>query len=122
MSLLDGELPDAERRVLEVHLHECPECHTEYSRFEKLALLTGKVSLPSPGGAVWQNYYRGVCGKMERRARWAYWLTGGAVLVCAANLLFFSAPASALTIGVGAVALIAGVGMLWMTYYCNCKP
>jgi len=121
MGLLDGELSDAERRDVELHLMECPDCRTEYREFQKLAHLTSSLRFPEPNPEVWDHYYEGVCRRMRGITSWGVWGALSIALLGAANFLFFALPASALTIALGVVCLLCGAGILWATFACNCS-
>ncbi len=120
MGLLDNEIPEAERRDVELHLHECPDCQAEYREFQRLASLTNSLKFPEPSAEVWDHYYDGVCRRMRRVGPWFMWGGISVALLLAAQVLFFLVPASPITIGTGVVALIVGALLLWTTFACNC--
>lgn len=61
----DGELPDADRTRVEIHLHGCPECVrllTDLVRADKVA------GVPDPGPGYWDRFNARVADRIERNA------------------------------------------------------
>jgi anti-sigma factor RsiW len=121
MLLADGELADPDRAETQEHLRVCPECLKEYQQLTRLGDLVCHHSFREPRGEFWGAYYRGVCGKMSRRARYHYWALASFSLVAAGNLMFLSFPDSIPGFALGAVANLSGICLLWLSYFCNCK-
>ncbi|MCX7624775.1 MAG: zf-HC2 domain-containing protein [Candidatus Sumerlaeaceae bacterium] len=120
MGLLDNELSDRERRDVELHLQECPDCQAEYREFERLARLTSSLKFPEPKQEVWDHYYEGVCQRMRGVASWGVWGAVSIALLALANVLFFALPFSPWTVGAGIACLVSGAVILWATFACNC--
>jgi anti-sigma factor RsiW len=120
MALIDGELPDSERDGVETHVRTCPHCHHEYERFEQLNHLTHLCSFPSPPDFSLQNYYRGVCRKLESQASWLYWSAASLVLVLSGSLMFFGFSHNTIAIMLGTIAIGFGAALMWLSYFCNC--
>ncbi len=123
MALADNELPDGERQTIESQLSQDPELRSEFEKFQRLnslLLRTPPFPTPNPRPEQWNAYYRGVCRKMESRASWVYWVGSAMASALAGSLLIGSFPNNALAVGLGISCLVAGGGLLWMSYYCNC--
>jgi TolA-binding protein len=61
----DGELPDADRARVEIHLHGCPECCgllADLVRADKVA------DVPDPGPGYWNRFNARVADRIEREA------------------------------------------------------
>jgi hypothetical protein len=61
----DGELPDADRTRVEIHLHGCPECVrllTDLVRADEVA------GVPDPGASYWDRFNARVADRIERNA------------------------------------------------------
>jgi len=121
MALLDNELPESERHNVMLHLQECHECRTEYEELRNLVGQLNTLRFPAPKPEFWDDYYQGVCERMQRSARWGIWGAAAVGLLILANVLFFAFPASGLCITLGSLALVSGAATLWLTYYCNCS-
>ncbi len=76
---LDEEVTPAERRLVEQHLNECPDCRHQLERFESLVTLLSQTPVePAP-----PNFVRGVARRIEepggsRRLRWRPWMSAAA--------------------------------------------
>lgn len=121
MGLVDNELSDQERRDVELHLLECPDCKAEYEQFRQLVHLTNSLEFPQPHPMIWDHYYEGVCRRMHRAASWGLWGGLSVGLLGLANVLFFVVPTSSLTIAAGMAALTIGAILLWSTFACQCS-
>jgi anti-sigma factor RsiW len=121
MALVDGELPEEERNGIESHVRTCPHCHHEYERFEQLNHLTHRCSFSTPPEIPWQDYYRGVCRKMESRASWVYWSAASLALVFSGSLMFLGFSHNMLAVLLGMTAIGFGAALLWLSYFCSCS-
>lgn len=116
MALLDGEIEEAQKRLLKRHLQSCYACAKELEEFRQLKELTEGVTLMEPESRIWQEYWSRVYNRIERAL--------GAVLlaVSAAALLIFAGfklveglikdPSLALSLKVAILAGIAGFVLL----------
>jgi len=121
MLLVDNELPDSEKADIEEHLRICPECLKQFQEFRRLSITCGGLA-PRAGAAInWSDYYQAVCRKMHRQTSYRNWALASLGLVLAGNLMFYSFPGSIPGYALGTCAILAGIGMLWMSYFCNCK-
>lgn len=124
MKLVDNELQEVERRDVEVHLLECPDCKAEYETYRKLAQETTQTLhqfLPRPSEEVWDHYYDGVCRRMRSAASWTIWGAVAVFLIVVANVLFLAGGTASLTVGLGVASLLVGVALMWATFACNCR-
>ena len=122
MALLDGEVTETEKLQIEDHLHECISCYTEYTNQRDIHELTTSAVLAAlPGDYSWDDYYPGVCNKMEHGASWAAWSVVSLLLLLAGYLMIFGFRENALAMFVGAIALAAGAGLMFVSYFCNCS-
>ncbi len=124
MKLIDNELQEAERRDVEIHILECPDCKAEYETYRKLAQETTQTLqefLPHPSEEVWEHYYESVCRRMRRAASWTVWGAVAVLLIIVANVLFLASSPTPLTVGLGVAVLVAGVTVMWATFACNCR-
>ncbi|MGI8906289.1 MAG: anti-sigma factor family protein [Candidatus Sumerlaeaceae bacterium] len=120
MALIDGELPDNERDGVESHVRTCPHCNHEFERFEQLNHLTHRCSFTSPPDFSFQNYYRGVCRKLESQASWLHWSAASFLLVLSGTLMFFGFSHNPLAVLLGTIAMGFGAALLWLSYFCSC--
>lgn len=120
MALLDDELPEPEKKEIQNHLHCCSHCSSEYHHYRELLQLTDHLPPPPPQDFSWQNYWGGVCQKMETRATWPNWMAGSLALVLVGNLMLFGFPRNFLAHTLAVITLMAGVCLLWMSHFCNC--
>lgn len=121
MALLDGEIAENERAVVERHVRTCPHCHNEFDRFQRLNSLTDQVHFSEPREATWVYYYSGVCRKIEVGGGWALWSAGALLLVMTGSLMLFGFNNCPLAATLGVIAMMSGVALLWLSYFCNCK-
>ncbi len=121
MALLDGEVEEKDRAGIESHVLICPECRCELDRFERLNRLTDGIRFSAPGDLVWEHYYSGVCRKLEAAGGWVVWSAGSLLLVATGSLMLFGFSQCALATLLGVISMTAGIGLLWLSYFCNCK-
>lgn len=82
--LMDGELTADERRELEAHGRECPECAEEIrAAFEMKALFEEtlpEVDVPLAAQAKWRGAVR-EAAKQDRKKKWTRWIGSAAAAV-----------------------------------------
>ncbi|MBX7246884.1 MAG: zf-HC2 domain-containing protein [Candidatus Sumerlaeaceae bacterium] len=121
MAFLDGELDEELCQQVRAHIENCPACRRDFQKFASLSSLTHQVKFSEPRDRVWDYYYRGVCHKMAGRSGLQYWALGSLTMVMVGNLMLFAFSHNLLGLTLGVVAIMAGLSMLWMSYFCNCK-
>ncbi len=62
---LEGELDDAQRKQVELHLASCEDCRTEFSLLRRVA----EQPVPDPGEAFWATMPERVAQDVRRRKR-----------------------------------------------------
>lgn len=121
MALLDGEIEEPQRAVVEYHVQTCPHCRCEYARFQQLTALTSRVHFRSPEQTIWTLYYSCVCHKIALSGGWVLWSAGALLLILTGMLMMFGFSACPLATVLGAISMSAGLSLLWLSYFCNCK-
>lgn len=121
MLLVDDELPDSEKADIEEHLRICPECLKQFQEFRSLSVTCGGLAPGADAAINWSGYYQAVCHKMHRGTNYRNWALASFGLVLAGNLMFYGFPGSVPGIALGTGTILAGICMLWMSYFCNCK-
>jgi len=56
-SYYDGELDEQNKRTLQRHLDECPDCRKEFEEMGKLEEVMSKMELKKAPKEVWQIYW-----------------------------------------------------------------
>jgi predicted anti-sigma-YlaC factor YlaD len=79
-SYYDKELDEAQRKVVEKHLEECPECRREFEEMGKFEDVMSKMKLKKPAKDVWRLYWTSVYNRLERRIGWIL-LSVGAMII-----------------------------------------
>ena len=120
MAFVDNELPESEQDSIKSDLERSPELRAECDRMRALASLLSCPPYPQPRPDIWNNYYRGVCRKMESGAGWGYWAAAALASTAAGSLMIFSLGRNPLAMATGVLCLAGGMALLWMSYYCNC--
>jgi predicted anti-sigma-YlaC factor YlaD len=118
-SYFDGELDANQKRLLEEHLKECPECRKEFEEMARFEEVMGKMRLKQPPEEAWRVYWSSVYNRMERNIGWIL-LSIGAIIV-----LFFAGYQilkgmiedvnTPLILKIGILALIAGLAVLFVS-------
>ena len=62
----DGELDQAERAAVEIHLGNCPNCAGELAAIAELAEVARSVQLPEPPKDLWGE----IAHRLERERHW----------------------------------------------------
>jgi predicted anti-sigma-YlaC factor YlaD len=83
-SYLDGEVSEEERKLVEAHLEDCPECSEEYREMKTLEEVMGKMRVKEPPKEAWKLYTESVYSRLERGIGWIL-LSIGAMII-----LFFA--------------------------------
>lgn len=112
----DGELTAEQKKVVEAHLLECPECRHEFEDIGKFEEVMDKMELKQPPKETWQVYGSSVYNRLERRIGWIF-LSIGAII-----LLFFGGyqlvesiikdPSTPLVLKIGILAFMGGIAVL----------
>ena len=85
MGRLDGELSSDDDRRLEKHLEECPACRETLAAYTKLSEGAAGVSIREPEGEEWDEYWKNVANRLERKSIWVV------VSIGAAGVFLFAA-------------------------------
>ncbi|MFQ6109513.1 MAG: anti-sigma factor family protein [Candidatus Aminicenantales bacterium] len=112
----DRELDEGQRRELEKHLEECPECRKEFQEMGKFEEVMGKMELKKPPKEVWQVYWASVYNRLERRIGWILLSIGAMILIFFGGYKavegIIQDPTTPLLLKVGILALMVGVVVL----------
>jgi predicted anti-sigma-YlaC factor YlaD len=79
-SYLDGELDEDQRRLVEEHIEECPECRREHGEMAKFEEVMRKMTLKQPPKEAWEVYSESVYNRVERGIGWIL-LSIGAMII-----------------------------------------
>ncbi len=79
-SYYDKELDEEQRKTIEKHLEECPECRKEFEEMGKFEEVMSKMELKKPPKDVWRLYWASVYNRLERRIGWIL-LSIGAMII-----------------------------------------
>ena len=79
-SYYDKELDEEQRKIVEKHLEECPECRKEFEEMGKFEEVMSKMELKKPPKDVWRLYWASVYNRLERRIGWIL-LSIGAMII-----------------------------------------
>ncbi|KPL05585.1 MAG: hypothetical protein AMJ73_00195 [candidate division Zixibacteria bacterium SM1_73] len=115
-SYMDGEADEKQKKIVEIHLKECPECQREFEEMKKLEEVMGQMELKKPPKETWQVYWSSVYNRLERRIGWILFSIGAIIL------LFFGGykavegiiqdQTTPLLLKVGILAAMAGLAVL----------
>ena len=94
-AFLDGELTQAGRQRVRVHLEDCEDCFEEFEELQKLQQLTGELKFPEAPEEKMQEIEQAISVQAPRRLGWG--LFGGGALVWAAYAAYEFAAALAAT-------------------------
>jgi len=109
-------LNSTQKKQVEEHIADCPECRHEFEEMRKFEEVMDKMELKKPPKEMWQVYWSSVYNRLERRIGWIF-LSIGAII-----LLFFGGykmvesiivdPSLSLLFKVGILAALAGLVVL----------
>ena len=80
-SYIDGELSEAQKKSVEDHLKECPECQKEFEEMKKLEEVMSQMELRKPPKETWQVYWSSVYNRLERSIGWILFSIGAIILL-----------------------------------------
>ena len=112
----DDELNQEQKKQVEKHLEDCPECRKELEEMRKFEEVMSQMELKKPPGEVWKRYWASVYNRLERRIGWIL-LSIGAMII-----LFFGGykivegiivdPSTSLLLKVGILTALGGIVVL----------
>jgi len=112
----DGELNQEQKKSVEEHLEDCPECRKELEEMRKFEEVMSQMELKKPPGEVWKRYWASVYNRLERKIGWIL-LSIGAMII-----LFFGGykmvegiienPSTPLILKVGILTVLGGIVVL----------
>ncbi len=115
-SYYDGELNPEQKKKVEKHLEDCPECRKELEEMRKFEEVMSQMELKKLPGEVWKRYWASVYNRLERRIGWIL-LSIGAMII-----LFFGGykmvegiimdSSTSLLLKVGILAVLGGIVVL----------
>jgi len=76
---IDNEMTQEERAEYEEHLLSCDECRRTVERFKELKALTGRVRMKDPTDEFWEDYWKSLYRRMERRVAWIFIIIGAVI-------------------------------------------
>ncbi len=77
----EGELNEEEKKRVERHLKECPECQKEFEEMGKFEEVMGKMKLKKPPKEAWKMYWSSVYNRLERRIGWILFSIGAMIIL-----------------------------------------
>jgi predicted anti-sigma-YlaC factor YlaD len=80
-SYIDGELGPEDRKMVEAHLAECPECAEEHRQLTKFEEVMDKMTLREPPKEAWKIYTESVYNRMERGLGWILVSIGAMIIL-----------------------------------------
>lgn len=80
-SYLDGELDEAQKKIVDDHIERCTECQREFEEMREFEEVMGKMELKKPSDEVWQIYWGSVYNRLERRVGWIFLSIGAMILL-----------------------------------------
>ena len=78
---LGNELSDEQRRLVEEHIEECPECRREYGEMARFEEVMRQMRLKQPPPEAWKVYSQSVYNRMERGIGWILLSIGAMILL-----------------------------------------
>ncbi len=81
MRYLDGEMTEAERTGFEKHLEDCDQCRRALEEMRALRCLTGSVAMKDPTDRFWEDYWKSVYRRIERKTAWIMIVIGAVMLL-----------------------------------------
>jgi predicted anti-sigma-YlaC factor YlaD len=82
VSLYPGNgLSDEQRRLVEKHIEECPECRSEYEEMARFEEVIRQMKLKQPPPEAWEVYSKSVYNRMERGIGWILLSIGAMILL-----------------------------------------
>ena len=110
---LEDELDNEEKKKVEEHLAECPECRKECNELNQLEEVLNKMQLKKPSKEIWDVYWSSVYNRLERKLGWILLSIGLIILICAgvypALKGFLSNPDTPLLLKIGLLSLVGGL-------------
>ena len=89
---LDGELTQADRQRVRIHLEDCADCRREFEQLQELQKLTGSLKFSDPPEDKMRELEQQLSVQAPRRLGWGLFTGGLAVWAAYAVYLFVTAP------------------------------
>ncbi len=80
-SYLDGELDEEQKKRVEEHFAQCPECKKEVEEMGKFEEVMTQMELKKPPKEVWLLYWASVYNRLERRIGWILFSIGAMIFL-----------------------------------------
>lgn len=109
MAYIDGEMPEDEVRRFEAFLGAHPDIAREVRTMQAVRGLASQAMPPSPPPEYWDEFPRGVWGRIHRGLGWLFYLAGALILLAYAAYAFLTSTAAG-WIKIGVLAF--GLGFL----------
>jgi len=106
MRYIDGEMTPDERSGFEEHLAGCETCREAMEELSVVNRLTGMMRIRDPVDDFWENYWKSIMRRAERRFAWILLVTG-AVLAAIWQLYRAVRDFGRLTFGKAALLIFA---------------
>ena len=81
MRYLDQEMTPDERAEYERHLRSCSSCRESIRQMENLGKITSSVRIKDPQDAFWDEYWKPIFRRTERKTGWVLILAGGVMVI-----------------------------------------
>jgi len=115
-SYYDNELNEEQRKRVEIHLKECPECKEEFEEMGRLEEVMSKMKFRKPPKEVWKVYWSSIYNRLERRVGWILLSIGAMILIFFGGYKavegIIQDPSTPLLLKVGILAFMAGIVVL----------
>lgn len=80
-SYFDGELNEEQKKLINEHIRQCPECRKEFEEMGKFEEVMSKMELKQPSKEVWKVYWTSVYNRLERSIGWIFLSIGAMILL-----------------------------------------
>lgn len=105
MGLIDGELDQKQKRIVEHHIKTCEKCTSQYETFLNLKRGTSEMKIKKLPEMYWDDYWEHVYNKMERSIAWILVSIGVIILLAYGGYQmtygFFFDPSKPLVLRIG---------------------
>jgi len=119
MGLIDGELDQEQKGIVEDHIKTCEKCTSQYESFLNLKKGTSEMKLKKLPEMYWDDYWEHVYNKIERGVAWIFVSIGVIVLLAYGGYQmthdFFFDPAKPLVLRIGTGVFSLGLLFLFVS-------
>ncbi len=112
---LDGELTQADRQCVEIHIEDCSKCRATLDQMQELQQAVGQLSFGEMTSEQWSKIMNDVTTRASRGAGWVLYVAGLVVILAYGAYQFAVDDEVPALVKTSVAAILVGLALLFIS-------